>query len=288
MILRWEVGHGRGSAGSLFLTCGYTEAGEMQTFLRKMNPALEFKQYLPNKTKKKKGMEKVVSSQICGLTGSNLLHKTYEILRRHREEISECVAILIEDDLDNRFYGWSDEQINAYLEGVQKSVRNAVNCEIPVFILYAAPEIESWFIADWDHGFGYLYGYSDVDFGIKKARRYFAEQLKAFIKSEILKDYHDDIENYGMDGGKYVKLSDELQEGIRHGVKAYIAKLPHTNSAYVEQIMRSRAIAYSKKEHGGVMLRELVPERIEQKAYMRHFRRVYYEIHDFMVERDKD
>lgn len=38
-----------------FLTCGYTEAGAMQFFLKKMNDKYEYKQYLPNKTIKKKG-----------------------------------------------------------------------------------------------------------------------------------------------------------------------------------------------------------------------------------------
>ena len=41
-----------------FLTCGYTEAGAMQSFLRKINDNYEFRQFLPNKTIKKKGMSK--------------------------------------------------------------------------------------------------------------------------------------------------------------------------------------------------------------------------------------
>lgn len=42
-----------------FLTCGYTEAGAMQYFLKKINGNYEYKQYLPNKTIKKKGDSKV-------------------------------------------------------------------------------------------------------------------------------------------------------------------------------------------------------------------------------------
>lgn len=42
-----------------FLTCGYTEAGAMQFFLKKINSKYEYKQYLPNKTIKKKGMQKI-------------------------------------------------------------------------------------------------------------------------------------------------------------------------------------------------------------------------------------
>mgnify|MGYP007081504028 CR=1 FL=1 len=36
-----------------FLTCGYTEAGAMQFFLKKINDRYEYRQCLPNKTIKK-------------------------------------------------------------------------------------------------------------------------------------------------------------------------------------------------------------------------------------------
>ena len=91
-----------------FLTCGYTEAGAMQFFLRKMTDKYEYKQYLPNKTRKKKGDAKTISSQISGLTGEALLEKVYSILEKHKEEICTCKAILIEYYLDGKFYGWGD------------------------------------------------------------------------------------------------------------------------------------------------------------------------------------
>ena len=42
----------------------------MQAFLKKINNNYEYKQYLPNKTIKKKGDSKTISSKISGLTGS--------------------------------------------------------------------------------------------------------------------------------------------------------------------------------------------------------------------------
>lgn len=87
-----------------FLTCGYTEAGAMQFFLRKINDKYEYKQFLPNKTIKKKGDSKAISSQISGLTGEALLEKIYDIISKHKDEIVQCKAILIEDDLDGRFF----------------------------------------------------------------------------------------------------------------------------------------------------------------------------------------
>ncbi|MBP3609591.1 MAG: hypothetical protein J6J42_04560 [Lachnospiraceae bacterium] len=83
-----------------FLTCGYTEAGAMQYFLKKINDNYDYKQYLPNKTIKKKGDSKRISSDISGLTGEALFEKIYSILGKYRDEISKCKAVLIEDDLD--------------------------------------------------------------------------------------------------------------------------------------------------------------------------------------------
>ena len=67
-----------------FLTCGYTEAGAMQSFLHKINDRYEFRQYLPNKTIKKKGMPKNISDAINGLTGDRLLEEIYKILGKHK------------------------------------------------------------------------------------------------------------------------------------------------------------------------------------------------------------
>lgn len=63
-----------------FLTCGYTEAGAMQFFLKRVNDKFEYKQYLPNRTIKKKGDPKIINKEISGLTGEKLLEKVYTIL----------------------------------------------------------------------------------------------------------------------------------------------------------------------------------------------------------------
>ena len=88
-----------------FLTCGYTEAGAMQFFLKKINDRYEYRQCLPNKTIKKKGMPKKIDDKMSGRTGEALLEKVYELIEKHRDEYSQCRAILVEDDLDGRFAG---------------------------------------------------------------------------------------------------------------------------------------------------------------------------------------
>lgn len=258
-----------------FLTCGYTEAGAMQFFLRRINNKYEYKQYLPNKTIKKKGDAKNISSEISGLTGEALLEKIYAILEKHRSEISKCKAILIEDDLDGRFHEYSDEQIEEYHSRIVSIVHEKLQKEIPVFLLYASPEAESWFLADWKNGFEYLYCdrgiVSDIDYG---AKGFFVHHLKQYIDDNILKEYSDEIEEYGWFDGKYVKLSDELIEAIQTGAKEYIESLPGTNQEYVRQIQESRELYYSKKLHGDRMLRNIRPDAIANKC-RKYFGKTY-------------
>lgn len=225
-----------------FLTCGYTEAGAMQAFLKKINDNYEYRQYLPNKTIKKKGDSKTISPKISGLSGSALLEKVYTIIKNHTVEIAQCSGILIEDDLDGKFHDMATSNIESYINSIKENIYSIIGNPIPIFILYASPEIESWFIADWDNGFGYIYNSSGCV---------------------------TDIENYGFFNQIYYKLSDQIIEAIQSDVKAYISALPNTNKLYSEQISSSRDLYYSKKLHGDRMLRNLDPSIIANKC--RHF-----------------
>lgn len=117
-----------------FLTCGYTEAGVMQSFLRKINGNYEFKQYLPNKTIKKKGDSKIISPELSGLTGEALLEKIYSILEKHRNEINQCKAILIEDDLDGKFHEYNEDDVIAYKAQIIDRVHEKLGSNLPVIV----------------------------------------------------------------------------------------------------------------------------------------------------------
>lgn len=224
-----------------FLTCGYTEAGAMQFFLRKINDKYEYKQYLPNKTIKKKGDIKSIDPKISGLTGEKLLEKIYDILEKHREEIGRCKAVLIEDDLDGRFRDYSDERIEEYKNQIILKVREKLQKNVPVFILYASPEAESWFIADWKNGFEYLYGYSGIVTDVEyHAKLFFLHQLKWYVERNVLKEYSENIEEYGWFEGKYIKLSDQIIYAIQAGIKEYLRKEQNGNVLYIKQITESR------------------------------------------------
>lgn len=250
-----------------FLTCGYTEAGAMQFFLKKINGRYEYKQYLPNKTIKKKGYAKSIKSEFSGLTGQALFEKIYEILEKHRDEISKCKAILIEDDLDGRFHQKSHQEIEEYKNVIINHIHEKLQKDLPVYFLFASPEVESWFIADWKNGFEFLY----LDDGVVKnvernAKQFFLHHLKQFIDKEILGDCVNLIEEYGWVNGEYIKLSDQIIEAVQTDVKEHILKMQNVNHDYVRQIEESRDLYYSKKLHGDKMLRNIQPDVVANKC----------------------
>ena len=250
-----------------FLTCGYTEAGAMQFFLKKINDRYEYRQCLPNKTIKKKGMPKKIDDKMSGRTGEALLEKVYELIEKHRDEYSQCRAILVEDDLDGRFAGYSQKEVGEYNRKIIEKIQDKLGKKLPVFVLYASPEAESWFIADWENGYKYLYcDRGIVDDVENDARQFFVYHLKEYIDNEILKEYKDNIEEYGYFDGKYIKISDEIIDAVQSGVKEKIGQLPRANKNYVDQIRNSRKLYYSKKLHGQRMLKNIHPDIVADKC----------------------
>ncbi|MCD8015476.1 MAG: hypothetical protein LUG99_20410 [Lachnospiraceae bacterium] len=129
-----------------FFTCGYTEAGAMQLFLKKMNPSCDFKQFLPNKTRKRRGDAKIIRPELSGLTGEALIVKVCEMCSKkvYRDELLQCRAILIEDDLDGRFSCFTEQEIEQHDQGIVDRINESLGtCDVPVFLMYASPEVES-------------------------------------------------------------------------------------------------------------------------------------------------
>lgn len=266
-----------------FFTCGYTESGAMQVFLGKINPQYEFKQYLPNKTRKRKGDPKSIAADLSGLSGNSLLEKIYAVLDLPvcKKEIMQCKAILIEDDLDGKFHGWSEKMIREYQDKITVAVCSHLGKEIPVILLYASPEIEAWFVADWDNSFQYmlLNGGWGADI-TREAREYFNYQLRHYVNVSILREYTDQIEEYGYFDGKYYKLSDQLICAIERNAKDYVVEITRQNSGsegLADQIKSSRTLYYSKKTHGQRMLKNIDPRLVASKC-RRYFRPVYNEL----------
>lgn len=258
----------------------------MQFFLKRVNDKFEYKQYLPNRTIKKKGDPKVINKEISGLTGEKLLEKIYTILENHKDEINQCKAILIEDDLDGRFHEKSTEEVSKYKSDIVQRVRDILdNQEMKVFLLFASPEAEAWFVADWEHGFKALYESDSINDLEYSERKFFVHQLKQYIDREVLGEYANDIEQYGFKDGTYYKLSDQLITVISNDIKEYLLN-NNDNAAYAKKISESRHLYYSKKLHGDRMMKSIMPDVLEGKC-KRFFKPVYHELADFDVEKEE-
>lgn len=264
-----------------FFTCGYTEAGGMQSFLKNINNRYNYIQFLPNKTIKKKGMPKNISDDINGLTGNSLLQKVYKIIDAHKEEIKIYSAIIIEDDLDGGFYEIDVNEINNYISNIKEKISIILGKDIPVFIIYASPEIESWFIADWKNSFEYIYLNNSIINDLEyNERKTFVYCLWKYIKSSILKECSDNIEDYGWFNGKYKKLSVEIQFAIERKVKDEILKSEKYENKLKLKINQSQYLYYSKKLHGEKMLRNIDPYVVSIKC-RKYFYKVFNELHNF-------
>jgi hypothetical protein len=103
--------------------------------------------------------------------------------------------------LDCRFHEKSPKQIDEYKKQIQQTIWDKLGKAIPVIFLFASPEIETWFICDWNNSLVYVY-----------KDRFFCHHLKNYLNEKIINEYwQKGIENFGVIDGKYTKLSDALQ-----------------------------------------------------------------------------
>ncbi|MEO5378397.1 MAG: DUF4276 family protein [Magnetococcus sp. DMHC-6] len=137
----------------LFSGGGHTELIGFVKFFKKYFPNHTFERQLPVRPRgplpkrdnnecpplpKKNGM---------GHTGKGLEIKIKKRLTEFQTRGLELKPILVIDDLDCRFYD------TAY-KGLLKAVVDVIGTQDQTIIGFAAPEVESWFIADYDGTFG--------------------------------------------------------------------------------------------------------------------------------------
>lgn len=267
-----------------YITGGWTECGAMQSFLRRINPNLNYRQRCPNKPKGKKGIAiqgktlKGIMPCMSGLTGEQLIKFMYQDIDRHPEEISPCSAILLEDDLDGRFHSLSSKEINAYRIKIQDEVNKRAKRDLPVIFLFASPEIETWFIADWKNSFASIY---KKEFGgnlTGPESQFFSETFLRYIKENILKQYYDNLEDYGSFDEKYLKISDILIDALALQYREYLRN-NYEQQTLAKKIIDESTLYYSKRLHGDRMLRYIQPENVLQKCKL-YFSSGYHTLHN--------
>lgn len=209
----------------VFATGGYTETGGLKSFLHRIAPPDTWEWCCPPVLKPgpRVGPTAAPQPEFSGLTGEALVTVVVHRLREfHRRQFD---AILLVDDADcrfrckdcgspcedRRFEGRpcraEDAQYTRareWLADLTTRAREAAEQpSLTVFTLLASPEVEAWFIADWERGFGaHLAGP-------------WAGALRHAIDREINRQSErGQIESYGIgrvDGSCKHKLSSDIQ-----------------------------------------------------------------------------
>lgn len=264
-----------------YITGGWTECGYMTHFLEKINSSYDYRQRFPQKNKGKKGRKLF---NVNGETGSALISYVYEDVRKYKEELNQYVAILIEDDMDDQFfldsktgrdYGLIEKRKAEIQDKIQDIMQKP---DIKVFFLYALPEIEAWFIADWENTFGAEYKNT-----LSNINEYFSTTFRKFVKTNVLteKFEFDEIENYGYITLQYQKLSDKLIQSFQE--YSYATKSYKNNNDYdrrINELIKKNKITYSKKAEGINMLRRLEPDKVAVSC-RHYFSKAYAELRKF-------
>ncbi len=261
-----------------FFTGGYTESNSMQIFLKKINEDIELKQFCPNRTKKRKrpGLERDLIDEYSGLTGTALLHYVYDYLTNHKEEFSDFDAIIIEDDLDGLFneelvpgdkkslVSKRTQSFEKHCNIIRETVREKLNrdASFPVIQFYAAPEIETWFLSDWRNSFGSVYGPKGMALLTSAENDFFSARFQPYIRNYVLHEYENFLENYGYFDGIYSKLSDNIISSF----DSFKVTMAGENLPLAKAISIKERLYYSKRLHGGEMLKQISPEAVRAKC----------------------
>lgn len=258
--------------GGYFCTAGYTEVGGIEAFLKKLAPHIAWQRCFPavHKPGPKLGRGfPEPQAQHAGVTGRRLFSDMLRILSAHHSG-SACqldVVVLI-DDADCRFAGAAEplaEQL-AWEASLTEQVRTATgNHKLSFHALLAWPEVEAWFLADWDNSFGHRYDqYHQV-----------AHPLRRHIETCILHPLGwNDVERFGgrlLNGSCEQKLSTHLQNAFTTAdpcrchppLQTKLSEHPYP-------------LHYSKRQDGPRLLARLDPAKVAHSTP--HFRRPYNQI----------
>lgn len=220
-----------------FCTAGHTEAGGIHHFLRRIDgrPDVTWERCFPAVQKPGPRLGRPAPKRGEGMTGDRLVAEMLDRLGRfHRAGTPGALdVVLFIDDADCRFEG-DPAKLVAWIDTRTAAVRSATHePSTPFVALFASPEIEAWFLADWEQGFGREYA------RLEGGERHFRSHVEALLGGAT-----STVEAYGggfVNGACADKLSEKLQ--------SLIIRLGET---------------YSKRTHGQDMLLRIRPAKIAE------------------------
>lgn len=224
---------------------GETEVRGLIPFLEKNFPGCKFERKLP--ILQKPG-PKPNRSNSYGTTGQSLIDQISQQLPiALRYEPNRCNLILVFDDLDCRS---PENQKQKILEAISKIPEST---EIEKFVGFAAPEIESWIIADWNNSIGQ---HPDFRSRHQRMRWWLSTQRNIpFDSPESFSEYDDNRDCCRE------KLSEALFE-----------------SSILNEF-DSNSTRYSKRLHTPALLQDIQPNSVKQRCPL--FRELYNYLNNF-------
>lgn len=230
-------------------TAGYTESNSLPTLLGKINPKVKWKRIFPayDKTKMEYGPKgstpiRLRASQ-NGITGQALITEIMRVFQNYSQAYQHLDGLVIADDLD------CGSSVNA--SQLSQQIGQFLGKTIPCIILYASPEVEAWFVADWNNSFKFVYGGQVAS----SLFHVFSRHTPPITRSSI--------ESFGgpaqAQGGCTYKLSSEIQATFAAGIGT------------------TRVYQYSKRYHGNAMLANINPDTVVEVC-TNHFAHAYRQI----------
>jgi hypothetical protein len=227
----------------VFAGGGVAEVIGLIPFLEKNFPGYRFERKTPARQKPGPKPGKIVG---YGKTGKSLIEQiSKELPRALKNEPNRCNLILVFDDLDCRNSIQQKKSIKNSIEEIISKIPASEN--IKHFIGFAAPEIESWIIADWSNTIG-----KHPDF---RSRH---EKMRWWLstKRNIPFDHPESFSEYD-------PARDCCQEKLSEAL---------IDSSILEEF-DSSTTRFSKGYHTPLLLLEIRPDEVQRKCPL--FREMY-------------
>ncbi len=222
----------------LFFTAGYTETGGLQTFLeRSLAATFEHAEFALERrfpAVLKPGPKFSLAEPVAGAgaSGRQLEDEMVRVVERYG---CDADLVLFVDDADCRWCAREADR-DAWRSALERRIQRAAGKPVPLVTLMASPEVEAWFLADFDNGFATLSGQTRG--GQPQPPPATVRDIQAAITTVTGRRAPAGTELFGcpaVNNACQRKLSAELQDTLL---------VPH-------------GIRYSKRLHGARMLRQL-------------------------------
>ncbi len=215
----------------VFAGGGESEIKGLILFFRKSFSDCQFERKTPINNKKAPNPKKAL-----GKTGKSLADQISWQLNNSLRDNEKCDLILVIDDLDCRDV---EQQNQLFLKAIN-IVKEA--SEIKQIIAFAAPELESWIVADWQNTFA-----KHIDF------RGFHQGMRHWLSTK----------NFPFDAPESFSEYDSDKDSCKEKLSELI----------IEAVSEKAQKRYSKASHTPFLLQQVNPENVVEKCPL--FRELY-------------